>query len=167
MGKAVLQACFPGIDLALKPKSEHGKWLKDVLREVLYWQPEYVVNIVLYCSVLQQAGRNPSQKTLNKYWTSQTTTLNFDDFCTILKQEKTATKAELLEAFGKLDTDNTGYILHDELYQILTMVSVSRNNYISVTIRDFWISVCVNTYSWSKISIIGVWVCIFFKRECL
>ncbi|KAF1462291.1 EF-hand calcium-binding domain-containing protein 7, partial [Spheniscus demersus] len=70
--------------------------------------------------VLQQAGRNPSQKTVNKYWTSQTTTLNFDDFCTILKKEKPATKPELLEAFGKIDTDNTGYILHDELYKILT-----------------------------------------------
>ncbi|NXJ77109.1 EFCB7 protein, partial [Trogon melanurus] len=70
--------------------------------------------------VLQQAGRNPSQKTVNKYWTSQTTTLNFDDFCTILKREKPATKTELLEAFGKIDTDNTGYILHDELYKILT-----------------------------------------------
>ncbi|NXK12516.1 EFCB7 protein, partial [Herpetotheres cachinnans] len=70
--------------------------------------------------VLQQAGRNPSQKTVNKYWTSQTTTLNFDDFCNILKKEKPATKTELLEAFGKIDTDNTGYILHDELYKILT-----------------------------------------------
>ncbi|KAK2540539.1 Efcab7 [Columba guinea] len=70
--------------------------------------------------VLQQAGRNPSQKTVNKYWTSQTTTLNFDDFCTILKKEKPATKTELLKAFGKIDTDNTGYILHDELYKILT-----------------------------------------------
>ncbi|NXL50869.1 EFCB7 protein, partial [Podilymbus podiceps] len=70
--------------------------------------------------VLQQAGRNPSQKTVNKYWTSQTTTLNFDDFCTILKKEKPATKTELLEAFGKIDTNNTGYILHDELYKILT-----------------------------------------------
>ncbi|NWR64373.1 EFCB7 protein, partial [Bucorvus abyssinicus] len=70
--------------------------------------------------VLQQAGRNPSQKTVNKYWTSQTTTLNFDDFCTILKQEKPVTKTELLEAFGKIDTDNSGYILHDELYRILT-----------------------------------------------
>ncbi|XP_075365020.1 EF-hand calcium-binding domain-containing protein 7 [Mycteria americana] len=70
--------------------------------------------------VLQQAGRNPSQKTVNKYWTSQTTTLNFDDFCTILKKEKPATKTELLEAFGKIDTDNTGYILHDELYKLLT-----------------------------------------------
>ncbi|NXU70600.1 EFCB7 protein, partial [Oreotrochilus melanogaster] len=71
--------------------------------------------------VLQQAGRNPSQKTVNKYWTSQTTALNFDDFCTILKKEKPATKTDLLEAFGKIDTDNTGYILHDELYKILTM----------------------------------------------
>ncbi|NWI62331.1 EFCB7 protein, partial [Todus mexicanus] len=71
-------------------------------------------------SVLQQAGRNPSQKTLNKYWASETATLNFDDFCTILKQEKPATKTELLEAFGKIDADNTGYILHDELYKILT-----------------------------------------------
>ncbi|NXK85548.1 EFCB7 protein, partial [Formicarius rufipectus] len=71
-------------------------------------------------SVLQQAGRNPSQKTINKYWTSQTTTLNFDDFCDILKKEKPATKTELLEAFGKIDTEKTGYILHDELYKILT-----------------------------------------------
>ncbi|NWS72279.1 EFCB7 protein, partial [Crotophaga sulcirostris] len=70
--------------------------------------------------VLQQAGRNPSQKTVNKYWTSQTTALNFDDFCAILKKEKTATKTELLTAFGKIDTDNTGYVLHDELYKILT-----------------------------------------------
>ncbi|NXV79192.1 EFCB7 protein, partial [Atlantisia rogersi] len=71
-------------------------------------------------SVLQQAGRNPSQKTLNKYWTSQTTTLNFDDFCTILKKEKPATKPELLKAFGKIDPDNTGFVLHDELSKILT-----------------------------------------------
>ncbi|NWR87273.1 EFCB7 protein, partial [Furnarius figulus] len=70
--------------------------------------------------VLQQAGRNPSQKTINKYWTPQTTTLNFDDFCAILKKEQPATKTELLEAFGKIDREKTGYILHDELYKILT-----------------------------------------------
>ncbi|NXP38922.1 EFCB7 protein, partial [Leiothrix lutea] len=70
--------------------------------------------------VLQQAGRNPSQKTINKYWTSQTTSLNFDDFCAILKKEKPATRNELLEAFGKIDTDKDGYILHDELCKILT-----------------------------------------------
>ncbi|XP_017596142.1 PREDICTED: EF-hand calcium-binding domain-containing protein 7, partial [Corvus brachyrhynchos] len=69
---------------------------------------------------LQQAGRNPSRRTINKYWTSQTTSLNFDDFCAILKKEKPATKNELLEAFGKIDTDKAGYIFHDELYKILT-----------------------------------------------
>ncbi|CAM4606246.1 EF-hand calcium-binding domain-containing protein 7 [Caretta caretta] len=73
------------------------------------------------CLVLQQAGRNPSQKTVNQYWTPQTTTLNFDDFCNILKKEKTATKTELLKAFLKVDTNNDGYILHTELYKILTM----------------------------------------------
>ncbi|NXS07447.1 EFCB7 protein, partial [Neodrepanis coruscans] len=71
-------------------------------------------------SVLHQAGRNPSQQTLEKYWTAQTTALNFDDFCAILKQEKPATKAELLEAFGKIDPGRTGLISHDQLYQILT-----------------------------------------------
>ncbi|RMC08766.1 hypothetical protein DUI87_15016 [Hirundo rustica rustica] len=70
--------------------------------------------------VLQQAGRNPSQKTIDKYWTSQTTSLNFDDFCAILKKEKPTTKNELLEAFGKIDTEKAGYILHDELCKILT-----------------------------------------------
>lgn len=103
------------------------KWLKDVLRQLLYWQLEHGLNVLFYCSVLQQAGRNPSQKTVNKYWTSQTTTLNFDDFCTILKEETPATKTELLEAFGKIDTDNSGYILHDELHKLLTTVSISRN----------------------------------------
>ncbi|XP_032651366.1 EF-hand calcium-binding domain-containing protein 7 isoform X2 [Chelonoidis abingdonii] len=73
------------------------------------------------CLVLQQAGRNPSQKTVNQYWTSQTTTLNFDDFCNILKKEKPATKTELLKAFLKVDTNNDGYILHTELHKILTM----------------------------------------------
>ncbi|KAH1166513.1 EF-hand calcium-binding domain-containing protein 7 [Mauremys mutica] len=73
------------------------------------------------CLVLQQAGRNPSQKMVNQYWTPQTTTLNFDDFCNILKKEKPATKTELLKAFLKVDTNNDGYILHTELYKILTM----------------------------------------------
>ncbi|XP_039341642.1 EF-hand calcium-binding domain-containing protein 7 isoform X2 [Mauremys reevesii] len=58
---------------------------------------------------------------VNQYWTPQTTTLNFDDFCNILKKEKPATKTELLKAFLKVDTNNDGYILHTELYKILTM----------------------------------------------
>ncbi|XP_075792263.1 EF-hand calcium-binding domain-containing protein 7 isoform X1 [Pelodiscus sinensis] len=72
------------------------------------------------CLVLQQAGRNPSQKVIHKYWTPQTTALNFDDFCNILKKEKPATETELLKAFLKVDVNNDGYILHTELHKILT-----------------------------------------------
>lgn len=84
---------------------------------------------MLLCSVLQQAGRNPSQKTVNKYWTPQTTALNFDDFCVILKKEKPATKPDLLQAFIKLDKNNEGTILHTELHKILTTVSIIEDNY--------------------------------------
>ncbi|XP_063154131.1 EF-hand calcium-binding domain-containing protein 7 [Candoia aspera] len=69
--------------------------------------------------VLQQAGQNPSQKTVSKYWTPQTTALNFDDFCFILKQENPIKETELLEAFSKIDGNNDGYILHCELCKIL------------------------------------------------
>ncbi|XP_033007795.1 EF-hand calcium-binding domain-containing protein 7 isoform X5 [Lacerta agilis] len=72
------------------------------------------------CLVLQQAGRNPSQKTVNKYWTLQTTTLNFDDFCFILKQEEPVRETELLKAFAKIDANNEGCILHSELHKLLT-----------------------------------------------
>nr|AAI35120.1 pgm1 protein [Xenopus tropicalis] len=70
--------------------------------------------------VLQQTGRNPSNRVLNKYWTPRTKQLNFDDFCAILKKEKPATKNELLKAFRNIDTYNKGYILHNDLYQVLT-----------------------------------------------
>ncbi|XP_006862527.1 PREDICTED: EF-hand calcium-binding domain-containing protein 7 [Chrysochloris asiatica] len=69
---------------------------------------------------LQYAGRNPSQKTINKYWTPQTTKLNFDDFCVILRKEKPASKAVLLKSFKKLDVNDDGSILHSDLYKILT-----------------------------------------------
>lgn len=82
----------------------------------------------LYFAVLQQAGRNPSQKTVNKYWTLQTTTLNFDDFCFILKQEEPVRKTELLKAFAKIDVNNEGCILHSELHKLLTTVSTSKGS---------------------------------------
>ncbi|XP_061489281.1 EF-hand calcium-binding domain-containing protein 7 isoform X2 [Rhineura floridana] len=72
------------------------------------------------CLVLQQAGRNPSQKIVNKYWTLQSTTLNFDDFCFILKEEEPVKKTQLLKAFAKIDVNNDGCILHSELRKILT-----------------------------------------------
>ncbi|XP_042853373.1 EF-hand calcium-binding domain-containing protein 7 isoform X2 [Panthera tigris] len=69
---------------------------------------------------LQHAGRNPSQKTINKYWTPQTAKLNFDDFCVILRKEKPTSKAELLKSFKQLDVNNDGCILHTDLYKLLT-----------------------------------------------
>uniref|UniRef100_A0A9J7XDL4 EF-hand calcium-binding domain-containing protein 7 n=1 Tax=Cyprinus carpio carpio TaxID=630221 RepID=A0A9J7XDL4_CYPCA len=72
------------------------------------------------CSVLQQAGRNPSQKALDKYWPPGTKKLNFDDFCEILKKEKTAEPDQLMRIFKKFDTNCDGYISHDELSRILT-----------------------------------------------
>ncbi|XP_064187992.1 EF-hand calcium-binding domain-containing protein 7 [Anguilla rostrata] len=72
------------------------------------------------CLVLQQAGRNPSQKTLEKFWTERTTKLNFDDFCEILRKEKPTEESELLRAFRKLDLSGQGYVLHSELYKVLT-----------------------------------------------
>ncbi|KAM8746451.1 EF-hand calcium-binding domain-containing protein 7 [Acanthopagrus schlegelii] len=72
------------------------------------------------CRALQQAGRNPSQATLSKYWTSTTSKLNFDDFCEILKCEKKTEETELLRAFKKMDMNGDGYISHSELEKALT-----------------------------------------------
>ncbi|KAM6167015.1 EF-hand calcium-binding domain-containing protein 7 [Erethizon dorsatum] len=69
---------------------------------------------------LQHAGRNPSQKTINKYWTPQTAKLNFDDFCAILRKEKPTSKAELLKSFKQLDVNDDGCISHTDLYKFLT-----------------------------------------------
>ncbi|XP_033870276.3 EF-hand calcium-binding domain-containing protein 7 [Acipenser ruthenus] len=72
------------------------------------------------CLVLQQAGRNPSQKRLSRYWTPRTSKLSFDDFCEILKKEKPTEKTELIKAFQKIDLNGDGYITHNELYKVLT-----------------------------------------------
>ncbi|XP_076026273.1 EF-hand calcium-binding domain-containing protein 7 [Genypterus blacodes] len=72
------------------------------------------------CRVLQQAGRNPSNATLNKYWTPKTSKLNFDDFCEILKQERKTGEDELMRAFRKMDVNGDGFITHSELEKALT-----------------------------------------------
>lgn len=79
-------------------------------------------------SALQQAGRNPSHATLNKYWTPRTSKLNFDDFCEILKCEKKTEESELMRAFKKMDVNGDGYILHRELEKALTTVSHLRHS---------------------------------------
>ncbi|XP_077038736.1 EF-hand calcium-binding domain-containing protein 7 isoform X3 [Agelaius phoeniceus] len=125
-------ASTPGNHKATHSENSQGKKSQHAEEAIFYMNCRAAYLTVLKSSlenikskeqlslVLQQAGRNPSQKTINRYWTSQTSSLNFDDFCAILKKEKPATKNELLEAFGKIDTDKAGYIAHDELCKILT-----------------------------------------------
>ncbi|XP_008058690.1 EF-hand calcium-binding domain-containing protein 7 [Carlito syrichta] len=81
---------------------------------------ENIISKDQLCLALQYAGRNPSQKTINKYWTPQTTKLNFDDFCIIVRKEKPTSKAELLKSFKQLDINDNGSILHTDLYAFLT-----------------------------------------------
>lgn len=83
--------------------------------------------IFLYLSqALQQAGRNPSYATLNKYWTPKTSKLNFDDFCEILKCERKIEETDLLRVFKRMDVNGDGYISHTELEKALTTVSSTR-----------------------------------------
>lgn len=63
---------------------------------------------------------------LNKYWTSSTSKLNFDDFCEILKCEKKMEGRELLRAFKKMDVNGDGCISIGELEKALTAVSILR-----------------------------------------
>ncbi|XP_034737397.1 phosphoglucomutase-1-like isoform X3 [Etheostoma cragini] len=80
----------------------------------------YITSKQQLCRALQQAGRNPTNAALNKYWTQRTSKLNFDDFCEILKNEKRTEEAELMRAFKKMDVNNDGYISHSELEKALT-----------------------------------------------
>ncbi|XP_078658138.1 EF-hand calcium-binding domain-containing protein 7-like isoform X2 [Branchiostoma floridae x Branchiostoma belcheri] len=69
---------------------------------------------------LQNTGRNPTNQTLDKYWTKNTVYINFDEFCDIMRKEKATTKGDLVKAFRTIDINGDGYITHDELYRVLT-----------------------------------------------
>merc|ERR1712048_877622 len=70
--------------------------------------------------LLQHAGRNPSKATLDKYWSKDTDSYTFKQFCSILRQEKKSSKDDLMKAFQTIDTNGDGYITHEELYKVLT-----------------------------------------------
>nr|XP_054764136.1 EF-hand calcium-binding domain-containing protein 7-like [Lytechinus pictus] len=70
--------------------------------------------------VLQQAGRNPSQKTIDQYWTKNTKKLSFKEVSEIIKELKPTTEDDLLTAFKKIDVNGDGYITQKELSRILT-----------------------------------------------
>lgn len=96
-------------------------------------------------TVLQQAGLNPSLKTLGAYWTPGTVKLNFDDFCEILKKEKPIDKNEVLKAFRKMDPDGSGYISHGDLYIVLTSVSNAKYLAVNKLADSFHINICLPT----------------------
>ncbi|XP_063057873.1 EF-hand calcium-binding domain-containing protein 7 isoform X2 [Engraulis encrasicolus] len=105
------------------PRSEEENFYLDCRAAYLVVFKSSLSNITSkeqLCHVLQQAGRNPSLKLLNKYWTPRTKRLTFDDFCEILKKEKPTEQEELLRVFRKLDNDGDGHISVSELRKVLT-----------------------------------------------
>ncbi|XP_064624435.1 EF-hand calcium-binding domain-containing protein 7-like isoform X7 [Lineus longissimus] len=71
-------------------------------------------------TLLQQAGRNPSQKSLAKHWPNGTSTMTFDDFVECCKKEPVTSEDDLLKAFRQIDTNGDGYLSHSELYKVMT-----------------------------------------------
>ncbi|GAB1608391.1 EF-hand calcium-binding domain-containing protein 7-like isoform X1 [Argonauta hians] len=69
--------------------------------------------------VLQQSGRNPSRKSLEKYKQDLKASLNFDDFCKICSIEPQTTPKDLIEAFLCLDTNGDGLITYDKLLNLM------------------------------------------------
>ncbi|CAH1773367.1 unnamed protein product [Owenia fusiformis] len=70
--------------------------------------------------VLQQAGRNPTRKLLDKHWRKSTECLTFDDFCDICKNEPPTSEDDLMKAFKKIDVNSDGYITNKELMKVMT-----------------------------------------------
>ncbi|CAL1545221.1 unnamed protein product [Lymnaea stagnalis] len=74
-------------------------------------------NLIL---LLQETGRNPTAKTISKYWTSKIESMTFDDFVDVCSREPVTTEEDLMKAFRKIDINGDGYISLDELLKIMT-----------------------------------------------
>lgn len=48
--------------------------------------------------------------------------ITFYQFCDILKEEKPLSKSALVKAFKKIDVNGDGFVSHQELQNVLTMV---------------------------------------------
>ncbi|KAI0209505.1 EF-hand calcium-binding domain-containing protein 7 [Lamellibrachia satsuma] len=70
--------------------------------------------------VLQQVGRNPTMKVLNKFWKSDTESVSFDEFCRVAHQIPQTTESDIIKAFRKIDINGDGYISNSELKKMLT-----------------------------------------------
>ncbi|XP_067944951.1 EF-hand calcium-binding domain-containing protein 7-like isoform X2 [Watersipora subatra] len=69
---------------------------------------------------LQNTGRNPTHKSLSKYWTSSTVEVKFEEFCKICEKERVTTEDDLMKAFKKIDANGDGFISHAELKKVMT-----------------------------------------------
>lgn len=70
--------------------------------------------------VLQQVGRNPSQKSVDEYWTKAQKKMNFQEVIAIIKELKPTSEDDLLSAFQKIDVNGDGFITQKELAKVLT-----------------------------------------------
>ncbi|KAH9523436.1 EF-hand calcium-binding domain-containing protein 7 [Bulinus truncatus] len=70
--------------------------------------------------LLQQTGRNPTSKTISKYWTARTESMTFEDFVDVCNREPITSEEDLMKAFCKIDLNGDGFISLDELLKILT-----------------------------------------------
>ncbi|XP_070196444.1 EF-hand calcium-binding domain-containing protein 7-like isoform X3 [Littorina saxatilis] len=70
--------------------------------------------------VLQQAGRNPSQRVVNRYWDDDRDSMAFDEFVDVCRKVSSTSEDDLMKAFRKIDINGDGYISLDELYKIMT-----------------------------------------------
>ncbi|CAH3028546.1 unnamed protein product [Porites evermanni] len=87
---------------------------------VLSSTTEKITSIDELILALQFGGRNPSVKVVQKYWKHDTDSISYNDFCDIMRKEKSLNKESLIKAFKCFDLNGDGYITYDELFGLLT-----------------------------------------------
>ncbi|XP_076440362.1 EF-hand calcium-binding domain-containing protein 7-like isoform X2 [Babylonia areolata] len=70
--------------------------------------------------LLQQCGRNLTQKAITRYWDSDKESMTFEEFVDVCRMEPATSEDDLIKAFRKIDVNGDGFISLDELYNIMT-----------------------------------------------
>lgn len=79
-----------------------------------------ITNEMQLREALQQSGRNPTRRILEKYWTKNTSRLTYDEFVDICRKIPVTTEEDLMKAFRKIDINGDGYITSNELLKTMT-----------------------------------------------